>query len=69
MNNVAANKPRVTVLVNDAGQLALSANVSFPRVKSILSAMLNQIIQDEAKLQIKNESKIIKPSGFRIGGN
>ena len=69
MNNIARVNPKVVVQVNDAGQLVLSANVDFPQTKSMLSAMLNQLIQGECKKQMEQKSKIIKPTGFMIGEN
>jgi len=63
------NKPRVVITFNNAGKMVMSSNVSLPRTKSMMVFILNEIVQAECKKQIEQESKIIKPSGFRIGGN
>ena len=63
------NGPRVVITINSAGKIGMWSNVSFPVRKSMLSAMLNDLIQTESAEQIKNAKKIIKPTGFKIGEN
>jgi len=71
MNDVLkqASRPVITITVNQTGQLIMKANMPPAAVRSMLSQVLNEEIQKQAKKEMEEARRIIIPTLIPIASD